>query len=121
MTAPCFARVVLVGCSGVLGDILADAVRREPGITIVSNLDTINSLAQPVLDLHPDVILWNHADEGTLADSVDCFVSAPPPKVLGTVSDGRDTVLWELQPRRTPLGQLSPDALISTIRAVVAS
>jgi hypothetical protein len=120
MTERGLPRVVLVGCSGILGDILADAVRKEPGLTIVSNLDTIDSLDQTVLDLHPDVILWNHADEAALADSVDCFVSAPPPKILGTVSDGRDTVLWELQPRRTRLGQLSPDALISTIRAVVA-
>ncbi|MGH2435986.1 MAG: hypothetical protein ACRDFA_03215 [bacterium] len=112
-------RMVLVNCTGLLGEILRDAVGGQPDITVVSELDDASELLASVAQLRPDVVLWNNADETLLARTFDYFGATPATKVLAIVGDGREPSLWELVPRKTSLGQLSPTTVVSTIRAAV--
>ncbi len=105
-------RVALVGCSGVLGDIIRRAVGEAPDMWVVSEAE-----ARPSGSGDVDVVLWNNADEAAverlLAESAD----AHQPPVLTALDDGRKAVLWRLAPHRTALGVLSPTSLVEWIRA----
>lgn len=106
-------RVGLVGCSGLLGDIIADAVRRDPRIAVVVRLDA--GAADPGTGMREvDFVIWNGAEESQVRRWLDR--SHPGPRVLVTVEDGRRASLWELAPHRTELGALSPDLLAQTVR-----
>lgn len=121
MTEPGTVRLVLVGCSGLLGAILMDHLARQDSINVVASLDAASLLPETIHVHQPDVVLWNHADEQALADALDSLLPVPAPTVLAMVSDGREAALWQLRPRRTALGQLSPQGVVGAIRAAVAS
>lgn len=42
-------------------------------------------------------------------------------KLLAVADDGGETFLYELRPSRTPLGELSPSALLAAIRSAAAA
>jgi hypothetical protein len=109
-------RVALVGCSGLLGEIIAETVASQPDFEVVADLAAPEPGADPVNpDLEVDIVLWNDADEAGIAHWMNGFRRRCP-RVLGTLIDGRNAALWELVPRRTELGELSPNALVETIR-----
>jgi hypothetical protein len=107
-------RVALIGCTGLLGDVICQTVTTEPDIDVVAELMT------PALDLDisavdADVVLWNDADEPEIAAWLSTS-GKQSPRVLATMSDGQQAALWELTPRRIELGALSPQTLVQTIR-----
>jgi len=112
-------RICLVGCTGLLGDIIVDAVDRDPQIAVVasvknrSDLQALSDTGQ-LLD-EVDLVVWNCADESHVSGWLDGVRHGP--RVLAAVEDGRQAALWELAPRRTALGWLSPPLLTEVIRA----
>jgi hypothetical protein len=108
-------RVALVGCTGLLGDIISKAVAEDPSIDVVARIDAPG----PAVDraVEADLVLWNNADEAEVSRWLSDVHAAP--RVLATVGDGRDAALWELAPHRTELGELSPAGLVETIRAAI--
>jgi hypothetical protein len=111
-------RVALIGCTGLLGDIITKAVDDEPSIDVVSQIDASALANPPAQHIDADLILWHNADE----DEVSRWLRAghTVPRVLATVGDGRSASLWELKPHRTELGAVSPGVLIDTIRATIS-
>lgn len=110
-------RVALVGCSGLLGDIIHRVVSHEADLEVVADLplpDSVEDLAR----LEADVVLWNEAEGSRFAEWISRRGRAACPPVLATHYDGRAASLWELLPRETDLGALSPATLVETIRAV---
>jgi hypothetical protein len=108
-------RVALIGCSGLLGSIIDDALAAQPDLDVVADLDP-PSPDEALPDLDADLVLWNNADETRVAQWLGTLSSRCGPRVLATLGDGRDASLWELTPRRTDLGALSPGTLVETIR-----
>jgi hypothetical protein len=106
-------RVSLVGCTGLLGDIIRQAVCADPGIRIVAELPAADAFGAEFDPADADLVLWNNADEAEVAHLMSW--AARRPRVLATLTDGRDASLWELKPRRSSLGVLSPTTLIETI------
>ncbi len=110
-------RVALVGCSGLLGDIINRAVAHEPDLEVVADLplpDPDEDL--PIVDA--DIVLWNDSESSHYREWIDRLRRSTCPPVLATHYDGREASLWELVPQRTELGALSPTTLVETIRAV---
>lgn len=112
-------RICLVGCSGLLGDIISDAVHRDGGIDVVASVADTAGL-QDLADTEPglggiDLVVWNCADESAARQWLDR--TRPAPRILAAVEDGRQAALWELAPRRTALGLLSSRLLTDVIRA----
>lgn len=108
-------RVALVGYTGLLGDIVRQAIKEAPDLVLVEQLTTPG----PDLDLLPvdaDFILWNEADETRIAEWLKGLTHRHSPRVLATLSDGQQAALWELTPHRIELGALSPATLVDTIR-----
>jgi hypothetical protein len=120
MTTGTTVRMILVNCTGLLGDILKQAILDRSDMTVVSELANASRLAEMVRQEHPDVVIWNDADEDELTSSADYFCPTPPTKVLATLGDGRDAAIWQLKPQRTPLGQLSPGSLVEAILQTAA-
>jgi hypothetical protein len=108
-------RIALVGCSGLLGDIIGQVVGAEPDLVVVADLDPGPQELLPPIDA--DLVLWNDHDESRAAEWLSRVGKRSCPRVLVTVYDGRDASLWQLVPRRTALGSLSPTTLLETIRA----
>jgi hypothetical protein len=112
-TAELPVRVALIGCGGLLGDVIRTSLSAEPNLTVVASMQS----PPPGADLtsfDADIVLWNAADERR----IDQWLSAYPavPRVLAITSDGQDAALWELTPHRVGLGALSPQSLVETIR-----
>lgn len=109
-------RVVLVGWHGLLGDIVASTLASDPDVEVVATLAA--GPLDPDLDaVRADVVLWNEADEASVARWLGALRQRCVPRVLATSGDGRMASLWELTPQRSELGDLSPSALLDALRA----
>lgn len=108
-------RVVLIGCQGVLGDIIASTLAADPDVEVVANVAT-GGLEGAAAASGADLVLWNDADEGSVARWLGALYENCGPRVLATMGDGRLASLWELTPRRSELGSLSPQTLLEAIR-----
>lgn len=108
-------RVALIGCTGLLGDIIRQTLADEPDLDVVAQMTAPGSdfdLSQ----FDADIVLWNDAEESRIAQWLTGFTRHRAPRVLATLTDGKRAALWELTPHRIELGALSPDTLIKTIR-----
>jgi hypothetical protein len=107
-------RVALIGCSGLLGDIIGKAIGADPLIEVVARIDPI-TVGNQTIDA--DLVLWHNADEAQVASWLRDVHGTP--RVLATVGDGRAAALWELAPHRTELGEQSPAVLVQTIHSAL--
>ena len=108
-------RVVLIGCTGLLGDIVARTIAAEPDLDVVADVTS----APGDLDLTAlgaDIVVWNEADEERVAQWLDASSRTHPTRVLAVMTDGQRAALWELTPQRLEVGALSPQTLVTTIR-----
>lgn len=108
-------RVALIGCTGLLGDIIRQTLTEQPDFDVVAQLNA----PDPEFDLSlfdADIVVWNDAEEDRIAQWLAGLTHHHAPRVLATLTDGKHAALWELTPHRSELGALSPDTLINTIR-----
>lgn len=116
-------RIALIGCSGLLGDIITQTVAAEPDLDVVAQLAGVApdaSLPSLDPDLDVDVVLWNNADGCDMAHALPDLCRGCP-RVLATVGDGKRAALWQLAPHRTELGEVSPQTLVQAILTTAAS
>jgi hypothetical protein len=110
-------RVVLIDCAGLLGDIVRQAVAAQPDLDVIADLE-FSAAVRPLVDTDTDadLILWNNADESRVMECLRDLSRERNPRVLATLSDGREAALWELTPHKTQLAPLSPGTLVDAIR-----
>jgi hypothetical protein len=108
-------RVVLVGCTGLVGDLIERAVRQRPEIAVVARLASSCGIAgiDAEASAGVDVVVWHDAAEAEVSAWLEARRTAPV--VLATIDDGRGASLWELVPQRHGLGALSVSILTDTI------
>lgn len=114
-------RVALVGCTGLLGEIIAQAVSAAGDFAVVADVAAPGASDDPLTEIDADLLLWNNADERRLSQWLDRLSARCGPRVLATLGDGRDASLWELAPHRTELGALAPTTLVEAIRTTLRS
>jgi hypothetical protein len=107
-------RVALIGCTGLLGDIIGETLAGQPEVDVVAEFEP-QAGDQALLELDADLVLWHNADESRVVAWLDRLAHGSGPRVLTTMGDGRLASLWELVPRRLELGSLSPRTLVETI------
>lgn len=108
-------RVALVGCTGLLGQIIDETVAHQADMDVVARL-TSPGADEPLPDLDADIVLWQDADEARISGWLTGVARRRGPRVLATLADGRHATLWELVPHRTELGEPSPETLLLSIR-----
>lgn len=101
-------RILLLDLPRMLADLVRDVVAED------ASLEVVGEIADPkhpevLTAAEPDLILVGGEDDGPPAACRAAFDERPHLTVLAL--SARGGVLWELAPRRVPLGDLSRDAL----------
>jgi hypothetical protein len=106
-------RIALMDLHPRLRDIIVDAVTDEPDLEIAwPELRSDGDLER----LDADVVIAGTAEPANPEVPVRLLSIAPRISVLMVAASGRTAALYELRPRKTPLGDITPSALIAAIR-----
>jgi DNA-binding NarL/FixJ family response regulator len=110
-------RIVLIDMPPLLREIVRGTVGREPDLDVVAEHEAdVDVRAAAERDDADFVIVGSDASghagvRGLVAADLGF-------RALELRSDGRESVLYELRPHRVALGEISPETLLETIRAV---
>ena len=111
-------RVLLLNLRGVLGDVIKAVLHTCADLTVVGESLNVADV-RALLDRTGAEVVVCHLDEDAEADVANrLFARHRRVKVIAVRDDGRQAVLWELQPRRSVLGDLSPALLADAVRQV---
>jgi hypothetical protein len=101
--------------SPLLLDMLHHVVASEPNMAVVGRVGDADLLAA-ARRTRADVVLVGQRVKDEREQYGQLLLRRPRLKVLAIAHDGRTGSLYELRPRRVPLGELSSDALCRAIR-----
>jgi hypothetical protein len=109
-------RVLVHDMPAMLRDILRGVIAKEPDMEL---LGRTSLLQRPRRSLpgEPDVVVGSTADQQNPAGAEEWLQKWPRARVLLVSPSGRESVLYELRPHATPLGELSPPELVRVIRS----
>ncbi|HEU0302439.1 MAG TPA: hypothetical protein VFR37_23470 [Longimicrobium sp.] len=100
-------RVALLVQPPVLHSLLAGMLADDPEVQVLDG------------DAGPpeaaDVVVLSQTDPENEAAPVSMLLRSPRSRVLALGTDARRAVLYELRPHRTPLGELSRQALLAAV------
>jgi hypothetical protein len=103
----------------LLLDMLHHVVASEPDMTVVGRVGEADLLAA-ARRTRADVVLVGQKAKDEREQYGHLLLRRPRLKVLAIARDGRTGSLYELRPRRIPLGEMSADALRRAIRSDLA-
>jgi DNA-binding NarL/FixJ family response regulator len=108
-------RIVLIDMPPLLREIVRDAVAREPDLELVAELEDGPGVAAALEHDGADFVIVG--SDAAAAGQVSALVAAQRGlRALELRADGRESVLYELRPHRVPLGEISAETLVRTIR-----
>jgi hypothetical protein len=109
--------VVLIGCTGVLGDLIRAALSADPGVRVLLELSGSSGhrLTAAINRLRPDVVVCQLEDDRKLAGRTQFFGVPAPCSVVTVLDDGANGSVWRLRPERQALGALSPRTLVAAV------
>ena len=105
----------------MLSDIIADVVSVQPDMQIVGTVEQHGAMVAAARSARPDVVVIGLEDSELPETCGPLFEAFPRIRVLGVASDGRGASLYELRPRKTSLGEVSPEGLVQAIRGSARS
>lgn len=114
-------RVVTAELPRMLSQIMGAFLESANDIEQVGMAESQADLLELTRRLRPDVVIMglDSADMASMRWSL--FTGDPQLRVLGVVGEGRQTFVYELRPHRTPLGELSPEELLTAVRRSAAA
>lgn len=105
--------MALLSMKPKLRDILADAISREPDMQLVA----LATGPQPrAVESVPDVMICESADPLKAVAPTELLRAAPQARVLVIAGTGDHAAVYELQPVRRELSNLSINAVIEAVR-----
>lgn len=111
-------RVLLVGMPRLLVDIILPIVASEPDMSVVGQVSR-SDLFTAARHTRADIVVVGQGakdDREEREEYTHLLLELPRLKVLTIADDARSAALFELQPRRVPLGEVSANTLRSAIR-----
>ena len=105
---------MLVGLHGIIGEIVRAALY-ERDVGIVGDLRDETELEATLARVHADCVIWRIGRKDPAA--AELLALHPRLKIIALEDDGKCAVLYELRPRRMPLGELSPGLLAKVVEA----
>lgn len=97
----------------MLGDIVAGVLADEPDMEVVGETVVASEFPDAVQETGADVVVVGR-DDPLLAAAL--LERRPSLRILAVSADARESWLYELCPQRVPLGEISPQRLVSKIR-----
>ncbi len=106
---------IVTALPGMLGQIVTEILREQPDMELVDEVPDA-ALSQAVDRTGAQFVLVG-VDDGCEAERLRPMLDRHPRlKVLAVEDDGRRGFLYELRPRRRPLGEMSPPRLVEALR-----
>ncbi len=106
---------IVTALPGMLGQIVTEILREQPDMELVDEVPDA-ALSQAVDRSGAQFVLVG-VDAGCEAARLRPMLDRHPRlKVLAVEDDGRRGFLYELRPRRRPLGEMSPPRLVEALR-----
>jgi len=97
-------------------DILHHLVAAEPDMAVVGVIDD-GDLTAAIRRTRADVVVVGQDPQGERDFCLPLLLRHPRVKVLAIAKSGRSGSLYELRPRRIPLGKISARTMAKAIRA----
>jgi hypothetical protein len=113
-------RVLLAGVPDLLRVIVVDAVGRTDDLRVVGEVPSLDAVATARGAAEVDVVIAALDGEHLPASAFHLMYARARLAVLGIVIASGDAQLWQLRPHCTRLGDVSPDELVSAVRAAAA-
>jgi hypothetical protein len=101
--------------TGILRDIVLDALGGEGDIVLVAEVDS-GGAASGVRAHDPNTVVWACRDAVTADALGDLLYGHPHLRVLTVEREGRGGHVHELVPKSTSLGELSTQRLLAAVR-----
>lgn len=111
-------RVLLVGLPEVLHGILIRILGNEPDFEVRTRGDAADA-RRFASSARIDVVITTPKSDEELRSYAGLLLAQPDSKVLALCGGARRAELYELLPRRVPLGEISPGRLVGIIRESV--
>lgn len=109
-------RVLVWGMPELLYGIITSVCSRETDLELIGPTDKGMSLVDAVEATRPDVMITDLGDTATAAACNQVLWTYPHLRVIGLKKDGREAYLYRLTLEQTPLGEVSPENLVTAIR-----
>jgi hypothetical protein len=100
----------------MLLDILSHVVASEPDMVVAGWVEDDEDLLAAIRRARANVILVGQAAEDAQEKYASLLLARPRLKVVAITGDGKTGLLYELRPKRVPLGEISADVLRKAIR-----
>ena len=114
-------RILLVGLTGVLADILRQLVGSQPDLAWAGDRKDTEDLVSAVESTDAGFVLLALPCGEVPRECDEVLSRNPRVRMLAVEDDGRRGFLYELRPQRVPLGILDPDQILAAIRGKVAA
>ncbi len=108
-------RVGLAGLSPMLRDLATGIVAEQPDMVVVGTYARCEEW-QSALQKLPDILVVSISDTDLPPACEELMTEQPRLRVIAVAGDARRAYMYELQPRRIPLGEVSPQGLVHAIR-----
>ena len=105
-------RVLVIDMPEILRGIIEDAIASEPDMQLVRPRWRMAAGGEP------DVVIVGTPRAEDVDGAEAMLARWPRSRVLMVATSGRHTVMYELRPSRTELGELSPADLVAAVRSM---
>jgi DNA-binding NarL/FixJ family response regulator len=110
-------RTLVVTVSPLLTDIVTTVLQRRLTLDMIGVLPTRERLAELLLELAPDLVLFGLLDTETDASARPLLVALPTARFVVLAANGQQAWLYEMRPHRTALTNFSLPALSGVLAA----
>ena len=108
-------RILISDVPGMLRDIIEEILAAQSDMTVVGAGSDGVGVVEAVERTRADLLIRGDGHDDPEVEAV--LEARPRLKVLSVEGDGRHSYLSELRPQVSPLGELSPQTLLDSIRA----
>jgi len=109
-------RVLILNTPTLLGDLLADAMTHQTDFTVIKERDFTRAEYAAAA---PEVVVVGRSVPYQ-EDAASVLLARWPQSLVVTIADGsRGAIVYELEPTKVPIGDLSPKELVQAIRSMI--
>ena len=109
-------RILLVGTSKMLTNIITAALQQSPDMVIVGVANERASLARRIRATRAEAVIMQVVEPGDFEHFRPLPVSFPTLRVIGITGDGQSGFVHELHPRSMQLVELSTATLLAALQ-----
>lgn len=110
-------RIVVGELPRLMREIIVQTLSTQADIEVVKEVRDLSTIRESVPDLRPDVVILGCAESEVADIGSDLLKSDPRMRLLALTAEGRNAFLYQLNPQKVALGELSPKRLLEAVRA----